>query len=265
MILESVEHCSLLWPTVEENGVTKLKKYSELSAAEAIQADCDVKATNIIIQALPLEIYALVSTHKREGTKPESASAPLEPITGTAGRSTIGSRSRQASVSESTYAEEPVQTTSQIEEPSHLVFETDTPLDFSNFIMNRLRVDTMTPELLAGPTYELMKGSCKSLIELEYHLEEVYKETTDQLDWINPEGQQYPHNLLQPLPLIPDNRGCRVIPFAHFINNDLEYLWERRAEDLQLGVERYQKGLNLTKPDTYWSDLKRREAYTAYS
>nr|GFB53077.1 hypothetical protein [Tanacetum cinerariifolium] len=47
---------------------------------------------------------------------------------------------------------------------------------------------------------------------------------TDQLDWDNPEGQQYPHNLLQPLPLIPDNRGRRVIPFKHFINNDLEYL-----------------------------------------
>nr|GEY18902.1 hypothetical protein [Tanacetum cinerariifolium] len=31
---------------------------------EAIQADCDVKATNIILQALPSEIYALVSTHK---------------------------------------------------------------------------------------------------------------------------------------------------------------------------------------------------------
>nr|GEY77927.1 hypothetical protein [Tanacetum cinerariifolium] len=31
---------------------------------EAIQADCDVKATNIILQALPPEIYALVSTHK---------------------------------------------------------------------------------------------------------------------------------------------------------------------------------------------------------
>nr|GEY82921.1 hypothetical protein [Tanacetum cinerariifolium] len=41
-----------------------LKKYSELSAAEAIQADCDVKATNIILQALPLEIYTLVSMHK---------------------------------------------------------------------------------------------------------------------------------------------------------------------------------------------------------
>nr|GFB72903.1 hypothetical protein [Tanacetum cinerariifolium] len=32
--------------------------------AEAIQADHDVKATNIILQALPSEIYALVSTHK---------------------------------------------------------------------------------------------------------------------------------------------------------------------------------------------------------
>nr|GFC30349.1 hypothetical protein [Tanacetum cinerariifolium] len=29
----------------------------------------------------------------------------------------------------------------------------DTPIDFSNFIMNRLNVDTLTPELLAGPTY----------------------------------------------------------------------------------------------------------------
>nr|GEY01735.1 hypothetical protein [Tanacetum cinerariifolium] len=69
-----------------------------------------------------------------------------------------------------------------------------------------------------------MKGLCTSLIELDYHLEEVYKATTYQLDWVNLEGQQYPHNLLQPLLLIPDNRGRRVIPFAYFINNDLEYL-----------------------------------------
>nr|GFA57184.1 hypothetical protein [Tanacetum cinerariifolium] len=40
---------------------------------------------------------------------------------------------------------------------------------------------------------------------------------------------------------------------------------QRGVEDLQLGVKSYQKRLNLTKPDTYRSDLKRREAYTAYS
>nr|GEZ97568.1 hypothetical protein [Tanacetum cinerariifolium] len=64
MILESVENGPLLWPTVEENGVTRSKKYSKLSATEAIQADCDVKATNIILQGLPPYVYALVSTHK---------------------------------------------------------------------------------------------------------------------------------------------------------------------------------------------------------
>nr|GFC02305.1 hypothetical protein [Tanacetum cinerariifolium] len=38
MILESVEHGPLLWPTITVEGVTSLKKYFELSAAEAIQA-----------------------------------------------------------------------------------------------------------------------------------------------------------------------------------------------------------------------------------
>nr|GFB25951.1 hypothetical protein [Tanacetum cinerariifolium] len=40
---------------------------------------------------------------------------------------------------------------------------------------------------------------------------------------------------------------------------------QRRVEDLQLGVESYQKKLNLTNMDTYHSDLKRKEAYNAYS
>nr|GFA60030.1 hypothetical protein [Tanacetum cinerariifolium] len=306
------------------------------------------------------------SKRRREGGEHASASTPSEPSTRSAGRSTTGTQSRQMSASESAFAEEPVQTTYQMKEPSHLVFEIDTPIDFSNFIMNQLGVDTLTPELLAGPTYELMRGSY----------------------------QHYPHNLLQPLPLIPDNRGCRVILFEHFINNDLEYLrggassrkyttsvtktkaadyghikwiedlfyrfavnresaldvyskrriitvtdlkivewhnykhldWisvhrdddkiykfiegdfkrlrlqdiedillllvqgklsnltveerfsfnvslrmftrsiiiQRRVEDLQLGVESYQKRLNLTNPDTYRSDLKRCETYTAY-
>ncbi|GJR59226.1 putative ribonuclease H-like domain-containing protein [Tanacetum coccineum] len=213
-----------------------------------------------------------------------------------------------------------------------------------------------------------MKGSCKSLVELDYFFEEVYKATTDQLDWNNPEGQQYPHDLRKPLPLIPNSCGRQVIPFDQFINKDLAYLsvpvsydkhalwgilhwgrkrqqlygfaanressrdvyskrriivvtklqivewhnykhldWiivhrdddklykfkegkltnltveerlafnvslrmftrsiliQRRVEDLQLGVESYQKKLNLTKPDTYRSDVKRREAYTTYS
>ncbi|GJT12953.1 hypothetical protein Tco_0859995 [Tanacetum coccineum] len=39
----------------------------------------------------------------------------------------------------------------------------------------------------------------------------------------------------------------------------------RHVEDLHLGVENYQKKLNLTRPDTYRSDLKRKSTYTTYS
>ncbi|GKA60642.1 integrase, catalytic region, zinc finger, CCHC-type containing protein [Tanacetum coccineum] len=64
MILESVKNGPLIWPTVEENGVIRTKKYAKLSAAEKIQADCDMKATNIILQGLPTDIYSLVNHHR---------------------------------------------------------------------------------------------------------------------------------------------------------------------------------------------------------
>ncbi|GKA80201.1 retrovirus-related pol polyprotein from transposon TNT 1-94 [Tanacetum coccineum] len=56
MILESVENGHLIWPTVEDNGVIRTKKYAELSTAE--------KATNIILQGLPADIYSLVNHHR---------------------------------------------------------------------------------------------------------------------------------------------------------------------------------------------------------
>nr|GEZ42449.1 hypothetical protein [Tanacetum cinerariifolium] len=291
------------------------------------------------------------SKRRREGGEPESASTPSEPATRSASSILNGFPSRGNLQHRIVIGTRPCCWISELAKQADSRFSfkelLDTLIDFSNFIMNRLGVDTLTPELLAGPTYELMRGSCTSLTELEYHLEE-------------------------PLPLIPDNRGRRVIPFAHFINNDLEYLrggassrkyttsvtkekaadyghikwiedlvsrtmwiqeplnydkhalWGRRIiavtdlkivewhnykhldwisvrrdddkiykfkegdfkrlrfqdiEDMllmlvqgklscgrfQLGVESYQKRLNLTKPDTYRFDLKRREAYTAYS
>ncbi|GKD57578.1 copia protein, partial [Tanacetum coccineum] len=64
MILELVKHGPLIWLTIEENRVTRTKKYAELSATEKIQADCDLKATNIILQGLPSDIYSLVNHHR---------------------------------------------------------------------------------------------------------------------------------------------------------------------------------------------------------
>ncbi|GJY75735.1 hypothetical protein Tco_0480851 [Tanacetum coccineum] len=78
---------------------------------------------------------------------------------------------------------------------------------------------------LSGKTVDIIyAGTCKSVVELEYHLEEVFKATNDQLDCHNPEGRPYPCDLSKPLPLIPDAQGRLIIPYDHFINNDLEYL-----------------------------------------
>ncbi|GKE25936.1 hypothetical protein Tco_1441320 [Tanacetum coccineum] len=55
----------------------------------------------------------------------------------------------------------------------------DTPIDFSAFVMNQLNIINLTQELLVGPAINLLKGTCKSLTELEYHFEECFKATTE--------------------------------------------------------------------------------------
>nr|GEX98792.1 hypothetical protein [Tanacetum cinerariifolium] len=173
---------------------------------------------------------------------------------------------------------------------------------------------------MSCPTYELMKGSCKSLRELEYHLEEVFKATTDQLDWVNPEESardvyskrriiavtelkivewhSYKHldwimvrrdddklykfkecdfkrlriqDIEDMLLLLVQGKLTNLIVKERFAFNvslrmfTRSIVIQRRVKDLQLVVESYQKKLNLTKLDLYESDLKRKEAYTAYS
>ncbi|GJW07214.1 putative ribonuclease H-like domain-containing protein [Tanacetum coccineum] len=46
------------------DDTTRTKKYEELSATEKIQADYDCKATNIILQGIPPDVYAIVKHHK---------------------------------------------------------------------------------------------------------------------------------------------------------------------------------------------------------
>ncbi|GJU77965.1 hypothetical protein Tco_1275035 [Tanacetum coccineum] len=120
--------------------------------------------------------------------------------------------SHHKSVGESAQAEEPRHIAKDLEEPAHLEFETevneDQPDEETFQLPDWFKKPAKPPtpdrdwnKTLPDahghpfPTFELMKGSCKSLVELEYFFEEVYKATTDQLDWNNPEGQQYPHDL----------------------------------------------------------------------
>ncbi|GJW79520.1 hypothetical protein Tco_0143495 [Tanacetum coccineum] len=65
IIINSVENSPLIWPIVkQENGTVRPKTYEELSNKEKLQVDCDLKATNIVLQGLPPDVYSLVNHHK---------------------------------------------------------------------------------------------------------------------------------------------------------------------------------------------------------
>ncbi|GKA79558.1 hypothetical protein Tco_0786154 [Tanacetum coccineum] len=67
-----------------------------------------------------------------------------------------------------------------------------TPIDFSAYVINNIKINNLTQEHLVGLAFNLLKGTCKSRVELEYHFEEY--------------------------------QGRQVVPVNYFINNDLEYL-----------------------------------------
>ncbi|GJV34437.1 hypothetical protein Tco_1394837 [Tanacetum coccineum] len=98
-----------------------------------------------------------------------------------------------------------------------------TPIDFTAFAMSRLQICDLTKAELVGPVYNLLKGTCKSYVELEYNIKECFKALNDQLDWNNPEGDRYPFDLRKPLPLI-ESRNHLIVPADYFFNNDLTFL-----------------------------------------
>ncbi|GJZ28744.1 putative reverse transcriptase domain-containing protein [Tanacetum coccineum] len=104
-----------------------------------------------------------------------------------------------------------------------------TPIDFSTFAMNRLKLKKITKVDLVGSVFNLLKGTCNSCVELEYNMEESYHALTDQLYWTNPEGHKIPVDMSKPLPL-QDKEGRLTIHVEFFFNNDLEYLKARNKE-----------------------------------
>ncbi|GJY41081.1 hypothetical protein Tco_0428351 [Tanacetum coccineum] len=55
----------------------------------------------------------------------------------------------------------------------------DTSFDFSTFVLNQLKIPNLTQEILVGPAFNLLKGTCKSITELEYHLKECLISTDE--------------------------------------------------------------------------------------
>ncbi|GJS66283.1 hypothetical protein Tco_0680847 [Tanacetum coccineum] len=170
-----------------------------------------------------------------------------------------------------------------------------TPIDFSNFAMNRLKIEKLTKAHLVGPVYNLLKGTCQSSIELEYNMEECYKALSDQLDWNNLEGDRCPFDLRKPLPLklnsflkhdvyshlkIMSRKSVKVNKFHgygyleeimvrradrqlyKFKEGDFKSYHQKKIQDVQLGVESYQRKLNITKPHKEFPGIFVKELYT---
>ncbi|GKC26180.1 hypothetical protein Tco_1033474, partial [Tanacetum coccineum] len=68
-----------------------------------------------------------------------------------------------------------------------------------------------------------------SNIELEYNFQECLNTLTDRLYWNNLEGDHYPFDFSNPLPL-QGPLGHRNVVIDYFFNNDLEYLKTSDAE-----------------------------------
>ncbi|GJV12897.1 hypothetical protein Tco_1354438 [Tanacetum coccineum] len=112
----------------------------------------------------------------KEVTKADWFKKPEQPLTldpDWSKRQQVDIRPPQTWISQVTNAEEP---------PTSFDELNDTSFDFSAFVLNRLKILNLTQEILVGPTFNLLKGTCKSITELKYHLEECSKATTERLD-----------------------------------------------------------------------------------
>ncbi|GKE70072.1 hypothetical protein Tco_1528144, partial [Tanacetum coccineum] len=78
-----------------------------------------------------------------------------------------------------------------------------TPIDFSKYAINRLKIDKLTKAHLVVPVYNLLNGTCQR--------------------------DRCPFDLSKPLPL-KGRPGRLTVPSDYFFNNDLEYL---KSSDLK--------------------------------
>ncbi|GJR91776.1 putative reverse transcriptase domain-containing protein [Tanacetum coccineum] len=141
-------------------------------------------------------------------------------------------------------------------------------------------IDNLTQEILVGPVYNLLKGTCTSSIELEYNMEKCFKALTDRLNCNNPEGDivyKFKEGDFVDLHL-NDIKDMLLLAVQHKLfqleGSDIvdlivalrmftgSLIIKRRVEDLRLGVESYQKKLNIIAPQKTFPEIEFKELYT---
>ncbi|GJY05467.1 hypothetical protein Tco_0371407 [Tanacetum coccineum] len=178
------------------------------------------------------------SKRRRAGKEPESTSAPKEKTSKSSGKSKEGSKSHNMSTGNNLAQKEDTR-----DSFNELM---DTPRYFSAFIVewhNYKHLDWITVRRNDDKLYTFKEGDYKRL-----RLQDI-----EDMLLLLVQGKLTNLTIEERLAL---NVSLRMYTRSIVI--------QRCVEDLRLSVESYQKKLNLTRSDTYRSDLKRLPTYSAY-
>nr|GEV87295.1 hypothetical protein [Tanacetum cinerariifolium] len=219
---KTIDHSAAFLSAIKSKVPNAIKEYNGTSLDDALHKDKDA-----------MDEGAADKLKKRKHDDADKDKGPFAGSDRGLKRQKIGrdteppKKTKLTKTSKGTSKKRPPQTwinkIAQVEKPPFSFDELmSTPLNFLAYVMNHLKIDKLTQEHLVRPTFNLLKGTCKNHVELEYNFKECYKALTDRLYWNNPEGKEYPFDLSKPLPLIMV-QGRQVVPVDYFINNDLEY------------------------------------------
>nr|GEU87658.1 hypothetical protein [Tanacetum cinerariifolium] len=139
----------------------------------------------------------------------------------------------------------------------------DTLFDFSIFVLNRLQIPNLTQEIMVGSASTYLKALARGGDSSRRYSTSVTKtkSATYELKWI----KDLVPELWSPVVLTNLTIGERYDLNVALLMFTRRIVIQRWVNDLQLGVKSYQKKLNLTKPDTFKSNLRNKTAYTSNS
>nr|GEU55172.1 hypothetical protein [Tanacetum cinerariifolium] len=173
----------------------------------------------------------------------------------------------------------------------------DTLIEFSKYMLNGLKNENLTQDILLGPAFNLLKGTCSTSNELEtpdhqtVAADYFFNNDMEYLKYFNPEVTyttsitktkvaQY-EIIKHTYDMVPTLWSTikHALLFAiqhklfHLDGSDIidfivalrmftrNLILKRRVEDLQLSIESYQKKLNITKPQKTFPKIEFKEPY----
>ncbi|GKB63149.1 hypothetical protein Tco_0919335 [Tanacetum coccineum] len=193
-----------------------------------------------------------------------------------------GLKTHKKSASQSAPVGEAMQSTDVLERPADQEFETGVQDEQAEEEVQHLPDWFQQPTRLPSPDHAWNK-SVPAVHETVQPWMST-KATTEKLDWINPEGRQYLHDLRQPLPIqlemsiqIDEIFACTLGNVTKLSVKNVLHLMSpydvytksvsssRRVDDLQLVLKLSEETQTHKKPDRTDPIWRRQDAYTPYS